>query len=249
MKSLSNIVLMALLIINISSCNKKDLLPQPTTFAGVIFNDPLDVGVSSIRYQGTAIAKPVLGLPLTVLPGEGKFEFFNAKGIKVLEKTLNTDKDIVKTYIFFKPDPNAEQVELLENTQDNEPAAAEDHIKVKIANFAQAVLGNRDIKIVFNQDGIPCDTIQTRGSDYTSGYSEMTRAFKIVRGVKRVTTLYQVTYLNESNQPILDLNGSPVSTEYFSLLNQTIYTLFLSPNPNNPNDPTTPPVLNTLFSN
>jgi hypothetical protein len=167
-----------------------------------------------------------------VLAGEGEFEFFNsATGVKVLTKKLNINKGTVKNYVFFKPDPDAERVELLENNQLSEPrSSAEDRIKVRIANFAQSILGNKNIKVVFSQNGIPVDTIQTVGSEFTNGYSEMSREIRIVRNVKRPNTLYSVTFLDENNNPVLDTNSSPIEDTFVSSnsIGVNLYTIIIS---------------------
>lgn len=228
--------ILVLIAITSFACKKEATLPQPVTFARVKFADPFNIFASpngpllKVTYQDKDIDMQTDG-SIVVLPGEGNFAFFNlATGTKVLTKKLDINKDIIKTYVFFKPDPNLERVELIENTQSTEPQPAEDHIKVKIANFAQAVLGDRNIKIVFSQNDIPVDTIQTVGTDYTNGYSEMPRAFTIVRGQKRPVFMYAVSFLDENNHPVLDGNGSPIISDFYSINGKAIYTSFVRPN-------------------
>lgn len=227
---------LVLIAITSFACKKEATLPQPATFARVKFADPFNIFASpsgpllKVTYQDKDIAMQSDG-SLVVLPGEGSFAFFNsATGARVLTKKLDIDKAIIKTYVFFKPDPNLERVELIENTQSTEPQPAEDHIKLKIANFAQAVLGNRSIKIVFSQNDVPVGTIQTTGTDYTTSYLEMPRAFTIVRGQKRPVFLYAVSFLDENNQPVLDANGSPIVSDFYSINGKGIYTSFVRPN-------------------
>jgi hypothetical protein len=234
-------ILILLITTAIYSCKKEATLSKPATFASVVFNDPFAVfaepnGPLKITYQGKPIEQQVgpgsvVG-EFKVLAGEGEFDFFNsATGTKVLTKKLKINKDTVKSYVFFKPDPDAERVELLENNQLSEPRpSAEDRIKVKIANFAQSVLGNKNIKVVFSQNGIPVDTIQTVGSEFTNGYSEMSREIRIVRNVKRPNTLYSVTFLDENNNPVLDTNSSPIEGAFISNngVGVNLYTIIIS---------------------
>jgi hypothetical protein len=234
-------ILILLIATTIYSCKKEATLSKPATFASVVFNDPFAVfaepnGPLKITYQGKPIEQQIgsgsVAGEFKVLAGEGEFEFFNsATGAKVLTKKLNINNGTVKSYVFFKPDPDAARVELLENNQLSEPRpAAEDRIKVKIANFAQSILGNKNIKIVFSQNGISVDTIQTVGSDFTNGYSEMSREIRIIRNVKRPTTIYSVTFLDENNNPVLDTNSSPVEGTFISnnSVGVNLYTIIIS---------------------
>ena len=207
-------MLVLMMIAAIYSCKKEATLPEAGTFATVRFNDPFGVfdaqGGFAIAYQGMPIAFNI-DRSITVLPGEGEFEFSNlSTGTKVLTKKLNISKDTVKTYAFFKPDPDAQRVELIENNQLSEPRPAEDHIKVRMANFAQSILGDKDMKIVFSQNDIPVDTIQTTGSEFTNGYTEMNCAFTIIRGGRKNRTRYSITFLDENNNTVLDANGAPI---------------------------------------
>ena len=230
-------ILVLLIAATTYSCKKEATLAEPAKFARVkfnddafgVFNNPDGSSALSITYQGQPIAKNTDG-SLTVLAGEGEFSFFK-NNTKVLTRKLNMSKDTAKTYVFFKPDPDAERVELLNNNQLLEPRpAAEDRIKVKIANFGQSILGNKNLKAVFSQNGIPVDTIQTVGSDFTNVYSEMSREIKIIRNVKRPTTGYSLTFLDENNNPVLDTNGAPVVVDFASS-NQVavnLYTIIIS---------------------
>jgi hypothetical protein len=249
MRTVVQFITGSLLLAGLLSCSKeKDRLPEPTPFAHVIFKDPFGIfaqdGPLRIEYQDVTLPNDFV-TPLTVLPGEGKFEFFySASGNKALEKQLNISKDTIKTYVFFKPDADKDVVELLENNQSAEPLPAENYIKVKMANFAESFFNRNTIKVVFSQNSIPVDTITLTGSAYTAGYSEMARAFTTVRGQKRITPLYQVTYLDENNQPILDTNNQPVLSEFFSTTNKTVYTVFITRNPNGGY-----PMFSSLFEN
>lgn len=234
-------ILISLIATVTYSCKKEATLSKPATFASVVFNDPFAVfakpnGPLKVTYQGKPIEQQIgsgsVAGEFKVLAGEGEFEFFNsATGVKVLTKKLNINKDIVKSYVFFKPDPDAARVELLENNQLSEPRpSAEERIKVKIANFGQSILGNKNIKMVFNQNGIPVDTIQTIGSEFTNGYSEMSREIRIIRNVKRPNTIYSVTFLDESNNPVLDANSSPIEVPFVSnnSVGVNLYTIIIS---------------------
>ncbi|MCQ6958572.1 hypothetical protein [Mucilaginibacter aquariorum] len=229
-------ILILLITTAICSCKKEATLSKPATFASVTFIDPFDVfagpnGPLVITYQSKPI-EPRADGSLKVLAGEGEFEFFNsAANTSVLTRKLTISKDTAKTYVFFKPNPDAARVELLENNQLSEPRpATEDRIKVKIANFAQSILGNKNIKVVFSQNGIPVDTIQTVGSEFTNGYSEMSREIRIIRNVKRPTTLYSVTFLDENNNPVLDTNSVPVEGAFISnnSVGVNLYTIIIS---------------------
>jgi hypothetical protein len=234
-------ILILLIATAIYSCKKETTLAEQATFASVVFNDPFDVfagpnGPLKITYQGSTIEQQTgsgsVNGEFRVLAGEGKFDFFNSTtGAKVLTKKLNISKDTVITIVFFKPEPDAEKVELLENNQLSEPRpGAEDLIKVKIANFAQSVLGNKNIKIVFSQNGIPVDTIQTTGSEFINAYSEMSREIKIIRNIKRPTTAYSINFLDENNNPVLDANGAPVEGAFISnnIVSVNLYTIIVT---------------------
>jgi len=231
MKAAVNFIISIILLSVLSSCSKKEpALPAPTVFAGIIFDDPFNVGPLTIHYQGKPLADVYpLGTVLTILPGEGKFEFFNAGGVRVLEKKLVTDANSTRSYIYYKPNPDAEEVDLIENNQLSEPEPAIDHIKVKIANLAQSLFGDKDIKVIFSQNDIALDTIETSGIEYTNKYVELPRAFKIVRNQKRVTPLYVLTFLNENNQLIVAADNTPLSYEWRSSLFEdiNIFTFFI----------------------
>ncbi|RXF70071.1 hypothetical protein [Arcticibacter tournemirensis] len=235
-----NYLLSLVLLMITASCSKKEVtLPEPGTFSKVRFRDPFmlfqtEAGLNlAINYQGKPLASSGNSWEFTVLPGEGKFEFlYKDSGIKALETTLNIDKDSIPTYVFFKPDANSEQVQLIEDTQGSEAPPAPDHIKVKLANFAQSFFGNKNIKVVFSQNGAAVDTIQTQGTEYTSGYSVMPRAFTTVRGQKRITYQYELTFLDENDLPIADPDGNPLVAYFISGSGpasnaKSIFTIFL----------------------
>lgn len=208
-------------------------MPSTGVFASVSFADPFGIFNSpegstlKILYQG----EPTGNNGGTVLPGDGKFEFFNiATGTKVLDTTLNISTGPKKTYYLYKPNPEKEKITFIENNQASEPGAKEDHIKIKIANFTQSRFGNINIKIVFTQRDasgtyVAIDTIQTTGSNYTA-YNEIKRLFTERRGVKTPTYSYRIGFLDENDAL---LTGSVEWDSRDSNAINRVYTLFVTP--------------------
>lgn len=139
-------------IITFTSCEKIDVDQGFTAFGEVFFvpdqTASYQTGHLKVMYNGNPVELQGGTGRIRVPEGEGKFEFYDeSKGEVLGEKTVNIIPGSPETFNLFQPTETDPIAFLDPNGQDNEEAAPEGFMRVKIANYAGDLLPN-DLDIV-----------------------------------------------------------------------------------------------------
>lgn len=154
-----------LLLVCACSCQKQAYDDDFTTFAPVYFSrrSILENNLQ-VKYNGEPIRWEESRI--TVPEGEARFEFYDRRSGEVLaEKVVNISKAQPESFIVFQPTADAAPAFLDGNGQANETAAPAGFIKIKLANYAAALLPYEKTDIVVvginaNFEFIPLDTLE-----------------------------------------------------------------------------------------
>lgn len=144
MKYIKGLTILLLAVTCMTACKKLGYDDGVTTFGEVFFvtNSVAIDNNLKVRYNGYPIDKQGGTGRIRVPEGEGKFEFYDdRKEDKVLlEQTVNIIAGSPETFNLFQPSEDSPIAVLDPNGQDNEEAAPEGFMKIKIANYASDLL-------------------------------------------------------------------------------------------------------------
>lgn len=168
---LINFIICAILF----SCAKLDYDDGITPFGEVYF-DISKTAISDhlkVKYNGSPIElQQTAGGRVRVPQGEAKFEFYDTRsGSVLLEKIISIDPTVTERFILFQPSEDDPIAFLDPHGQDNEEAAPQGFMKIKIANYSKSLVPFEKTDIIINfryTQGrqfvyVPVDTIQSIG--------------------------------------------------------------------------------------
>ena len=239
-----NYILILTLFTTMFSCKKLDYEDNITPFGEVHF-DISKIAISDylkVKYNGNTIDfhQGIAGR-VRVPRGESRFEFYdNRNGKVLLEKTINIDTANVEKFTLFQPTVDDPIAILDPNGQDDEEAAPEGFMKIKIANYLKEFLPQEKINIVMNlryQQGrryiyIPVDTIRNVGRNIGEEEFNIVKRAEIEPPVT-AEIYYLSFYDSNTNEQLMNV----VNTPYFSSLGlgnhlpfnaKHVYTIYLS---------------------
>lgn len=146
-----------LLLVIFSSCQKGELVETYKNFVNVSFDASQTAlaknggGLAiSAKYNGYPIPYDINLKKIKVVEGEGKFEFLDAStGELLIEKTVDVKLDGDNQFYMFQPSLGSPVTFYDPTAQDNEAAAPEGHIKLKLANYAQDIIPFNKLDVKF----------------------------------------------------------------------------------------------------
>src|SRR5690606_19298050 len=146
--SINGLVVLLLLTLNFTACKKLDH-DEGFTSIGEVYIDasgaPALYDGLKVNYNGVPVdIQPYSGTTyrVRVPEGESTFQFYNGEtsGDILAEKTVNIVPGSPETLLLFQPTETSDVAILDPNEQDNEEAAPEGFLKIKIANYANTAL-------------------------------------------------------------------------------------------------------------
>jgi len=149
-----------LLTLNFTACKKLDH-DEGFTSIGEVYIDasgaPALYDGLKVNYNGVPVdIQPYSGTTyrVRVPEGESTFQFYNGEtsGDILAEKTVNIVPGSPETLLLFQPTETSDVAILDPNEQDNEEAAPEGFLKIKIANYANTALPLDKYDIVVEGD-------------------------------------------------------------------------------------------------
>lgn len=169
-------------------------------------------GQSIVNYKGFPLAfYPFSGsIYRSRLPeGEAKLQFYHTQSPENLlaEKTITISSDIPDTLILFQPTANSSVAIFNSRDQDNEEAAPEGYLKIKIANYAKKALpyDKIDVRVeTYNSStGFEAiDTIRSVGKNLEEAKFQLVKKGKDILG-------YRFSYLiPDTDKEILNARGT-----------------------------------------
>lgn len=238
-RSYSTRLFIALSIVSLFSCQKKDYDNSFATFGNAFFINQTTVSNPDfgVKYEGDPISWALTG-QVEVPEGEGTFTFYNTRTGAVLgEKRVAVSKANPPRYILFQPIDGLPVSFLDPNAQANEEAAPANYMKIKIANMSQAAFPDQKIDVVFQSTVTsatrfgPVDTIEGVGRDLGEvAYVLVKRAVR----ANAIQTRYKLSFLDAATkQPVLASGGAAFLTgvEFNTGSNPApkgVYTLYLT---------------------
>ena len=178
-----------------------------------------------------------------MVPGEGKFEFYDTRDGKVVaQKMIDVKPGSKEMFTLFQPTMDAPVAFIDPNAQNAESPAPEGHIKVKVANYAQDLIPfeRLDIKVSI--------------SYYDVDWNEVVKEIGIIKNVKNSVDKAEYHILpdglpnplpdlpcnyvfefvdSETGQPLLNHGGTNYANMAFSpagmdpLPSKNIFTLYM----------------------
>lgn len=152
-----NTIIIALLSLGLYSCQKAEYVNSFSEFVDVYFDADKtalrDNGAGvfiGLRYNGFPSEWDATMKKIRVLPGEGKFEFYDTRNGKVVaEKVIDVKLGSKETFTLFQPTLDAPVAFIDPKAQEAESPAPAGYIKVKVANYAQDLIPFKrlDIKV------------------------------------------------------------------------------------------------------
>ncbi|WP_270088203.1 hypothetical protein [Sphingobacterium sp. SYP-B4668] len=146
--SIRNTIIICLLSTGLHSCQKAEYINSFSEFVDVYFDADKtalrDNGAGvfiGLRYNGYPSEWDASNKKIRVVPGEGKFEFYDTRDGKVVaEKVIDVKPGTKETFTLFQPTMDAPVAFIDPKEQDAETPAPAGHIKVKLANYAQDLI-------------------------------------------------------------------------------------------------------------
>lgn len=245
-----NSTVIALLSIGLYSCQKAEYINSFSEFVDVYFDADKtalrDNGAGvfiAARYNGSPIEWDINLKKIKVVPGEGKFEFYDTRNGKVVaEKVIDVKPGSKETYTLFQPTLDAPVAFIDPNAQDTESPAPTGHIKVKVANYAQDLIPfeNLDIKVSISYYDADWNEVVTEIGMIKDVKSSIDRAaYHILPDglpdpLPEVPCNYVFEFIDsDTGQPLLNYGGTNYSNTALTpdgidpLPNKKVFTLYM----------------------
>ena len=222
-------LLLMITICGFASCKKIEVDQGMTKFGEVYFDLTKAASYRSgnlqVRYNGNIIEMAqIIEGRIRVPEGEAKFEFLDKKSNSVLaEKTIVINSEKPEKYNLFQPSEEDGISFLDPNGQDNEEAAPEGFMKIKIANYAKKLIPFKNVDIILNfryTKGrqyvyVPVDTI------YSVGQTLDSATFRIVKLGERLSNYqpgYYCSFKESNSENIIKNAGGVMYYSHISLI-------------------------------
>lgn len=204
-------LLLMITICGFSSCKKIEVDQGITKFGEVYFDLTKAASYRSgnlqVRYNGNIIEMAqIIEGRIRVPEGEAKFEFLDKKSNSVLaEKTIVINSEKPEKYNLFQPSEEDGIAIFNTSEQENELAAPEGFIKIKIANYARKALPHDLIDIVVEANTGSFNIIDTLIS---IGTKLDEAKFILLKKVPDAFS-YRFSYrVHKSQEPVLNARGT-----------------------------------------
>lgn len=222
-----------IILATLFSCQKLDYDDGIVAFGEVYFdiNAPALNEFLKIKYNESDI-KMQTGTGMVKVPeGEGVFQFYDSRTNKILaEKKINIVPGSPEKFLLFQPTETSPFEILNPNEQENEEAAPDGYLKIKVANYANKALpyDRIDIRVEAN-DGwngfFPIDTIISIDRNLENA------EYHLVRKGENIIS-YRFSYIvNETQQEVLNARGTLYTSGgvwNYPKPKKDVFTIFLS---------------------